>query len=153
MLPEDDANRQLAIGFRMDPSVTAARIHVLPVAGGWVEVLNRFQSDHIADMESRAGRYMVLLIDFDTRYDERLTDAKNRIPEHLMDRVFFLGAWSRPEALKGAGLGSYETIGMKLAQDCRDDTDTTWNREQLRHNAGEIARMRETVRPILFPPA
>lgn len=150
VLPEDDANRQLAVGFRLEPSVSAARIQVLPVAGGWVEVLNRFCSDHVTDMESHMGRYMVLLIDFDGRYEERLANAKKRIPEGLRDRVFVLGALDEPEGLTRAGLGTPETIGRKLAKDCREDTETTWGHELLRHNATEIARLRQHVRPMLL---
>jgi hypothetical protein len=73
-----------------------------------------------------------------------------RIPERLADRVFILGALSEPEALK-ANLGSYETIGLKMARDCREETNTTWGHDLLRHNASELDRLRERVRPILFP--
>ena len=57
--------------------------------------------------------------------------------------------WTEPEALRAA-LGSYETIGRALAKDCREGTDTTWEHRLLRHNSGEIGRLRERVRPILF---
>jgi hypothetical protein len=63
--------------------------------------------------------------------------------------VFILGVWTEPEELR-ANLGSYETIGMALAKDCREDSDTTWGHDLLRNNAGEIARLRERVRPFLF---
>jgi hypothetical protein len=56
---------------------------------------------------------------------------------------------TEPEELK-ATLGSYETIGMALAQDCREGTDT-WGHALLKHNTAEIERLREHVRPILFP--
>ena len=34
VLPEDDANRQIAQGFTLEASVKARNIHVLPVACG-----------------------------------------------------------------------------------------------------------------------
>jgi len=150
VLPEDDANYQLATGFRLslDWSVLG-RIRVLPVAGGWLRVLERFLSDLVVDMERYPDRFTVLLIDFDGDAG-RLNTAKNRIPDNLTERVFILGAWSEPEELKKAGLGSYEAIGSAMAQDCRDGTGTTWDHELLRHNAGELARLRERVRSILF---
>jgi hypothetical protein len=150
VLPEDDANRQIANGFvlNLDPSVFT-RIQVLEEVGGWGEVLNRFESDHIGGMDRYAGRHMVLIIDFDGN-QERLRTAKDRIPEHLIDRVFVLGALTEPEELKGVGLGSYETIGTKMAKDCRERTEATWGHELLRHNASEIERLRQHVRPILF---
>jgi hypothetical protein len=48
VLPEDDANRQLAKGFELqiDPS-RLRRIQVLPAAGGWNEVLKSFLADHV----------------------------------------------------------------------------------------------------------
>jgi hypothetical protein len=149
VLPEDDANRQLANGFQLhvDP-VRLRRMQVLPVAGGWNEVLELFLADHVREMVLNTARFMVLLIDFDGN-DDRLDDARNRIPEHLRGRVFILGAWSEPEDLKKA-LGAYETIGAAMAQDCREDTDTIWGHDLLRHNAGELARLRDQVRPILF---
>jgi hypothetical protein len=64
--------------------------------------------------------------------------------------VFILGALTKPEALK-ADLGDYEIIGLKMARDCREETDTTWGHRLLRHNSSELDRLRASVRPILFP--
>jgi hypothetical protein len=150
VLPEDDANRQLAKGFQLELDLTKQRqMQVLEEAGGWVAVLERFLADHVARMESNAQRFMVLLIDFDGN-EVRLQEAKDRIPGNLTDRVFILGALSEPEALRSAGLGSYETIGKAMAQDCREETDRIWGHELVRHNASELARLRQVVRPILF---
>ena len=151
VLPEDDANSQLANGFHLQvDSARYRQMDVLPVAGGWNEVLKCFLSDQVPYMNHYPRRYMVLLIDFDGR-EERLQDAKARIPAHLSDRVFILGALSEPEALKRADLGPFETIGSALAEDCREEADTTWGHELLRHNARELDRLRVSVRPILFP--
>jgi hypothetical protein len=148
VLPEDDPNRQLANGFQLEFDVIN-RIQVLPVAGGWTKVLDRFKSNHVREMDKYPGRFMVLLIDFDGQAD-RLDRAKAAVPDHLQDRVFVLGVWTEPEYLK-PDLGSYETIGRALAKDCREGTDSTWNHGLLRHNSGEIGRLRERVRPILLP--
>jgi hypothetical protein len=69
----------------------------------------------------------------------------------LAERMFVLGALSRPEALRQANLGSYEEIVRALAKDCCEGTDTIWGHELLRHNASELDRLREHVGPILFP--
>jgi len=151
VLPEDDANLRLANEFHTCVDWPRYRqMQVLPVAGGWSKVLDQFESVHVTEMNNCQCRFMVLLIDFDGDRD-RLQRAKNRIPEHLLDRVFVLGAWSTPEALKNA-LGSYETIGSDMATDCREGTDKIWTNGLLRHNATEIDRLREHVRPILFSP-
>jgi hypothetical protein len=148
ILPEDDANKDLANGFHMEVSLVR-QMQVLPVAGGWIEVLNQFESDHIVGMDLYPNRYMVLLIDCDGQED-RYDNARRRIPEHLRDRVFILGVWSEPEALRD-DLGSLETIGMNLAKDCREETDGTWNHNLLQHNAIELARLRTCVGEIVFP--
>ncbi|MGP8244552.1 MAG: hypothetical protein ACLQVN_08540 [Bryobacteraceae bacterium] len=149
VLPEDDANRQLANGFHLDPHILTRQFQVLKQAGGWMNVLEEFLSTHVAAMDRNPYRHMILLIDLDGK-EQRLQEAKARIPGHLAQRVFILGALSEPEALR-ADLGSYETIGLALARDCREDTDTTWGHRLLRHNAAELHRLRATVRQILFP--
>jgi hypothetical protein len=147
VLPEDDANGELANGFHMEVSLTR-QMQVLPVAGGWGKVLDQFQSDHVAGMDLYPNRFMVLLIDCDGQ-EERLDNARERIPEHLKNWVFILGVLSKPEALR-QDLGSLETIGMNLAKDCREETDTTWKHDLLIHNAGELGRLRQHVGDILF---
>jgi len=149
VLPEDDANRQLANSFHLEVDLFRQRqMQVLSVAGGWHHVMHLFKSDHVIEMERYSKRYMVLLIDFDGRED-RLDRAKAGIPEHLADRVFVLGSLNNPEALK-PDLGSYDTIGKELAKDCREETTKTWGHDLLRHNASELDRLREHVRSILF---
>lgn len=151
VLPEDDANRQLANGFVLGLHYSVSRkIQVLPVAGGWRAVLGRFETDHRGGMVSYPERFIILLIDFNGKPRDRLNEARAAIPASLIGRVFILGAQSRPEALR-ASLGSCETIGQRLAENCRNGTDDTWGHNLLRHNANELDRLRTRVRPILFP--
>ena len=151
VLPEDRANLQLATGFHLQvPWHRQRQMQVLRVAGGRNEVLGVFKSEHEVEMRRCRHRLMVLLIDFDGDTG-RLTIAKRKIPADLTDRVFILGAWTEPEALRQAKLGSYETIGSAMAKDCREETDSIWGHELLRHNASELDRLRMHVRPILFP--
>jgi hypothetical protein len=149
VLPEDDANRQLANGFVLFPHLRTRNIQVLEEVGGWLEVLNRFKSDQIEGMQRYPSRLMILLIDFD-QDTSRLSTVKAAIPESLTERVFVLGALSEPEALKRDGLGSYEAIGRALADDCYEGTDTTWSHPLLKHNLNELNRLRESVYPTLF---
>jgi hypothetical protein len=150
VLPEDDANRQLANGFLLDQYLLSWRIQVLEEAGGWIKALERFNSDHVVGMNRFSGRFIVLLIDFDGHL-ERLSQAKAEIPNDLTERVFILGTSTEAEALKQAGLGSYEEIGLAMAKDCREGTDSIWGHDLLRHNASELDRLRACVLPILFP--
>ncbi len=149
VLPEDRANRELAKGFQRFSDLMYRRVQVLPEANGWRKVLESFQSDHIGYMDRLQHRLMVLLIDFDGQ-ENRLQEVKSVVPGRLNDRVFVLGAWTEPEDLRQAGLGSYESIGMDVAEDCRAETGTTLGHPRLRHNADEIERLRTHVRPFLF---
>lgn len=147
VLPEDDANRQLANGFLLGLSTTQTQ--VLVEAGGWTHVRDLFVSDHVGVMRRYGGRYMILLVDFDGTAD-RLQAMKEVIPQDLTDRVFVLGALTEPEALK-AHLGSYEIIGKGMAEDCRSGTQVIWAHQLLQHNQGELTRLRHAVCGVLFP--
>jgi hypothetical protein len=149
VLPEDRANSQLANGFWLFPSLLSRRMQVLPYADGWLKVLESFEANHANGMRENVSRFMVLLIDFDNHL-ERLQFAQCKIPPDLAERVFILGALIEPEDLKRAGLGTLEEIGSALARDCQVDTNNVWQHEHLRHNASELKRLREHVRPILF---
>jgi hypothetical protein len=149
VLPEDDANRQMANGFYQEVDWSRQRqMQVLPVGGGWNEVLDLLMSVHIGEVDHNPNRFLILLIDFDGR-EGRLDHAKAGIPDHLTERVFIIGVLTEPEALK-PDLGAYEAIGLAMARDCREETYTTWGHPLLRHNDGELDRLRKHVRPILF---
>jgi hypothetical protein len=147
VLPEDDANLRLANEFHLQVD-RQRQMQLLEVAGGWNEVLNLFELVHVVEMERCPHRFMILLIDFDGNAG-RLQVAKARIPQALAHRVFILGSFQTPEALR-ASLGPYEDIGSGMAEDCRQGTNTTWGHNLLQHNAGELGRLRQYVRSILF---
>jgi hypothetical protein len=111
-------------------------------------VLKLFTSEYVTKLESNEDLFVVLLIDFDNS-PTRLERAREDIPAHLTERVFVLGTWTNPEALR-AQLGSYETIGKALADDCHDETNVTWGHKLLSHNEAELERLRQSIRPILF---
>ncbi|HKV41736.1 MAG TPA: hypothetical protein VJX67_21210 [Blastocatellia bacterium] len=148
VIPEDDANGRIARGFLLGLDNTH-RVQILRPARGWLNALQHFNSYHAAKMRDYRERYCVLLIDFDSHAD-RLKEAAATIPADLEDRVFIIGALTEPEDLRKSLLKSYERIGADLANDCRDDTYSTWNDTLLQHNAAELERLRQHVRPILF---
>jgi len=152
VLPEDRANRQLAIGFYLQID-KSRQMQILKVSGGWTEALRLFESVHVSEMERDENRFILLLLDFDDHLN-RLEHVRAVIPEHLKDRVFVLGSRTTPEKLRQAlrreSLDSYEKIGAALALDCRENTDKTWRHDLLQHNVPEVERLRTHIRPILF---
>jgi hypothetical protein len=147
VLPEDDANRQVAVGFirNLDPR----SIQVVPIADGWKKAVDQFKNDYASRMREFPGRRIVLLIDFDQDKD-RLTYVQSQIPGDLIDRVFVIGVLSNPEALKKTLKRNFEIIGSTLAKDCSDNTNELWGHDLLKHNRTELDRMILSIRPILF---
>lgn len=147
VLPEDDANAEIANGFQLTDPVAFRQMFVLPVAGGWRRVLDEFRDNHVHLMNKYPLRRIVLLIDCDGN-PQRIAEAKSEVPPNLADRVFVLGVLTEPEGLKG--LGAKESIGKALAEDCVAGANKTWSHDLLRHNIPEAKRLREDVRGFLF---
>ncbi len=152
VLPEDDADLQIANGFWLQLHWSRQRqMQVLPGAGGWSKVLSSFESVHVPQMDRCPARFMVLLFDLDDD-PNRLERSLAKIPDRLSNRVFILGVLSDPEKLKAAlGARPCEKIGSDMAEDCRTGTDVIWGHVLLKHNSQELDRLRVQLCPILFP--
>ena len=158
IIPEDDANRQIANGFENALTQKKSKaIQVLPIARGWKKVLDTFHKEHISNMRKYPKRNVLLLIDFDVKeggagHDHRLDYMKESIPADLKNRVFVLGSLSNPEDLKKANNSpnTFEDIGKALAQDCFDGTNLIWGHDLLDHNQDDLKLMKKSVKPFLF---
>ncbi|MEA5580479.1 hypothetical protein VB620_03875 [Nodularia harveyana UHCC-0300] len=150
ILPEDDANRQLANGFIQDLNVNARAIQILPIANGWKKVVDKFMNDHVRKMRQYPQSMMVLLLDFD-ECEDRLIYVESHIPEDIKNRVFVLGVQSNPESLKRYIQKTFEAIGEALAKDCSENKNELWGHPLLIHNQTELERMILSVKPFLFP--
>ncbi len=149
VLPEDDANRQIATGFLLDINLNIRAIQVLPASDGWKKAVGDFGKVHAPEMRNLPQRNFLLLIDFD-RDEKRLSYVENQIPEELKDRVFVLGVFSEPENLRSEIKKSFENIGEALAKDCAEDSNELWGHDLLKHNKTELERMILAVKPFLF---
>lgn len=150
ILLEDDANRQIANGFLQNLNLDQRAIQTLSLSRGWENVLSDFTKKHLLGIRKYPKRRILLLIDFDEQYSDRLQQIRKCIPEDVAKRVFVLGAHKEPEDLKKSINKSYEQIGEALAQDCFDGTEETWGHELLQHNKPELERMATSVQPFLF---
>ena len=147
VIPEDDRDRKLALGFQLHHAVNDNRMEILPPAGGWARVLDEFLEAHVAALREHSDRIMILLIDFDGKHRRR-PYFEGKIPDDLKSRVFVIGSWMTPEKLTIGG--KYEDFGESLAAACFDDNLKLWKHPLLAQNLAEIERMRTIVRPILF---
>ena len=150
VLPEDDANRQIANGFLLNPMLNSYVIQVLPVAGGWRKVVELFEIDYCKKIQKYPEGRIVFLIDFDNKHEDRLSFIFTNIPEDIKTRVFVLGVLSEPEKLKAQSQLSYENIGKELANDCAESKEVYWSRDLLKHNQPELQRLFNSVKPFLF---
>jgi hypothetical protein len=150
VVPEDDANRQIAVGFVGYPGVKDVRLQVMPVAGGWQNVLTTFKDEYIRRLRSYPLAHIVMLVDFDGHVDERRALFENEIPDDIRERVFLIGSKYNPETLKRNLNRRWEDIGESLASDCDVGTVEYWGHDQLQHNDAERQRLTRIVRPFLF---
>ncbi len=131
----------------MSSRLNQSRFQIEPIADGWTKLLNEFESDYISGLHRFPERKIVFLIDFDG-IKSRLELIQQRIPQQFIDRVFVLGALTEPEEMKEGR--SFEAIGLELAEACADQHEGLWTHRLLAHNAKELERLREHVRPMLF---
>lgn len=149
VFPEDDANRQIAVGFLNNQNLNDRNISLLKAAGGWKRVIDIFLEDHVSKMQRFSERRFVLLIDFD-RDPNRLNYVRERIPKDSKDRVFIIGVFSEPEELRNDIKMSFEKIGETLASECYQNTNKIWNHRLLEHNRNELKQIISSVKPFLF---
>ena len=149
ILPEDRATEEIANGFIKISEVNFAAIRIERPARGWPNVVTRFTKEIVSEMNQYSDAMIVLLIDFDDN-EKRLSFVEKDIPENLRNRVFIVGIWSDPEALKRKTKKSFETIGETLANNCADHTNNLWSHDLLKHNEIELERMKKSIKPFLF---
>jgi len=147
ILPEDQANEEIANGFHLHHGIAYERIRVLPPARGWRKVVDDFHSEWADTLLAYPDRYFVLVVDLD-RVATRVPEILRDIPPILADRVFVIGAFAEPEDLKG--LGSFENIGRKLADDCFNSRSIVWDHPLLVHNKAEVRRLRDVLGRFAF---
>ena len=151
VIPEDDADRQIADGFVLHPRVKEARVQVVPPAGGWPKVIQTFQDEYIPKLRDYPNARIVMLIDFDDQVEKRKADFERVIPADFKARVFVIGSKHTPEILKKeVKKRTFEEIGGLLADDCAAGTAVLWGHEQLRHNDVDRQRLFEAVMTFLF---
>lgn len=149
VLVEDDANRQIANGFLLEARVNYEKVQILPTCGGWLKAVDNLSS-HWQKMRQYEHRRVLLLLDFDEHFDQKMALVRARIPLELAERVFLLGTADEPERLRTKCKMHYEQIGRTLARECADSSFELWRHEDLRPNQSELDRLSLTVKVFLF---
>lgn len=155
VLPEDKANEDLANGIIKSQNINYHDVTIDKPLGGWNDVVKKYTEFEVPKMRKYDLRIVVLLIDFDCNTkdkspEKRFRQVSKEIPPDLKDRTFVLGTLDEPETLKKKLKLSLEKIGETLAEDCPEKRNPLWSDEMLKHNAQELERLLEAVRPFLF---
>ena len=148
ILPEDRANRQIANGFLV--AIHSTQVKIENEIGGWLKVVDSFHTSYSNTMRLYANRYLIMIVDCDKTHD-RISNIRANLPDDIIDRIFILGCISEPEKLKTARLGSYESIGRRIADECRSKSDEIWQHDLLKNNFEEIVRLRKTMCYLCMP--
>jgi hypothetical protein len=138
VLPEDDATKDIAVGFN---DAIEGPMQVLKPAGGWTNVLKLFKETYISHLRQYANAHLVLLIDFDDDFPNRLQNFRNEIPQDVEGRVYVLGALTEAETLRTVSRMSFSKIGIELANECSQNTAVVWDNSQAKHNHPERMRI------------
>jgi hypothetical protein len=147
VLPEDDATRSIAVGFA---DVAIGQMQVLDSARGWPHVRDEISSTFATKLRRYPHCHLVLLIDFDDDFNNRMATFRAAIPQDIANRVFVLGAYTEAETLRRASGLKFGPIGQKLAGECERNEAELWNHLQVKHNEPEAMRLRATVNHFLF---
>ncbi|TVQ94686.1 MAG: hypothetical protein EA400_01005 [Chromatiaceae bacterium] len=153
VLPEDDANRQLAVGFVQHPTVRPRSLQILGPAGGWPALRDQLHHQQLPGLARFQNRQLLLLCDFDERPTRR-AEVLGELPATAAQRVFVVGVWSEPEDLRTAlGHRGLEAIGQELADHCCQPdphAEALFEHPLLRYNRDEVARMAKCLRPFVI---
>lgn len=151
VIPEDDADRQIAVGFVQHYRVVVQRqIQVVEPAGGWARVLDTFKEEYLPLVQKDLRTHVVMIVDFDGDTAGRRSHFEAETPEDIRDRVFVIGPRDTPELLRKSLRKGYEEIGWSLAEYCDGDLKETWDHELLQHNNQDRLRLLQTAKS--FPP-
>lgn len=138
IIPEDDANRQIANGFVLHQRVIDRWAMVVQPARGWSRVLDAFEREYVPRLRRNDRAHVVMILDFEGNVADRRAAFNDKIPPDIQLRVFVVGPSNTPESLRQAMPGtSLERIGTLLADDCARDQRGAWGHEQLQHNDDE----------------
>lgn len=151
LIPEDDADRELAIGFLNHYAVNDGVVAPRDPAGGWPKVLAVFKEEYIRLLHACRYAHVVMLIDFDSKdVEKRMSLFQESTPEDVKNRVFVIGPRHEPEAAQRDLKMTREQIGSALAEECRTGTFELWRGPHFEHNNAELQRLVAVIKPFVF---
>jgi hypothetical protein len=149
VVPEDKADKDFAVGFELDPRLVVGSFQVMPLAGGWLKVLDLIRDEYIPKLQKNQFSHVLGIIDCDGDH-ERIENELAKFPDEVAGRIFLLGAIQTPEVFRQKIGDKSERIGERMAEECFNASYDLWAHEDLEHVSNEIQRAKDVLRPIVF---
>lgn len=148
IVPEDDADRQIAVGFQMHLEANG-RMQIVDVAGGWLKVVNVIKDEYVPLLNNNPNTHVLGIIDCDKDAD-RIAEQLKTFPAGIRNRIFLLGVNENPQEFKRSTKMHFAQIGEKLADECYKDELDLWNHEMLSYSSIEALRAKNALRELVF---
>lgn len=144
VLFEDKPYRDILNGVKLSMNVNENVIDSKNPCGGWMKVFDKLK-DELKFLNQFEHRYILLLIDFDYKFDSRYKKFKKEISPNYGNRVFILGVDNKEsENLKRFfEKSNFEEIGKILIENCPNGNLEKWENKHLECNLNEITRMKD----------
>lgn len=144
ILFEDSPYRDILNGVALSSNVNENNLDFYKPCKGWLKVFEQLENE-VKILENLKDRHLLMIIDFDEKFESRYKMFFTKVPPQYQNRVFILGVDNKEsEALKGLfSINDFEKIGKKLVEDCPDSDLSNWKNKHLECNLVEIGRMKD----------
>ena len=141
---EDNPYRDLVNGMKKLPNINDFNIDSKNPCGGWNKTLSKLE-ENLNLINSNENMFVLLLMDFDNKFNERYSKFENILKEQSCKaRVFLLGidVKESEDLKKTLGYKNLEEISKILSENCPKEESKEWNNKHLKCNLREIEKMK-----------
>ena len=142
---EDNPYRDIVNGMKKLINVDDTNIDSKNPCGGWSKVFSKLD-ENLALINSNENMHILLLIDFDNKFEERYEKFEEMLKgQSCKSRVFMFGIDKKEsEDLKATlKYKNYEEISKCLLENCPNEVSQEWNNKHLKCNIDMIEKMKK----------
>ena len=142
---EDDKYNSIINGIVVSPNVEDSLFDVRNPCGGWLDVFKELEIE-LRLLDKFKDRHMLMLIDFDEKFESRYKMFLTKVPSKYQNRVFILGVNNKEfeDLQRFFNLSNFEKLAKKLVEDCPDSDLSNWKNKHLKCNLAEIGKMKDS---------
>ena len=142
---EDDKYNNIINGIIVSPNVEDSLFDVRNPCGGWPDVFKELKIE-LKFLNKFKDRHILMLIDFDEKFESRYNIFLTEVPSKYLNRVFILGVNNKEfeDLQRFFSLSNFEKLAKKLVENCPDSDLSNWKNKHLECNLAEIERMKKS---------